>query len=260
MGLVSCAPSVTSSVPDLLGTEVAALRRDLARQESRIEELSNRLFVLADRLAMPPPVAESQVAPTPTTLKVVKLLPDSPPAGDQEPEETPEAPGPTVDIRLNGAGELTALPVTPMPPSPKLGDRADAEKQFEQALAAYKDGQVELAHQRFAQFLKRFPTHPYADNAVFWMGECRFDARDYGRAVAEYAKVLKKFPKSNKAADALFKLGVAYERLGEGAKARQVFEAVVATYARSAWADLARSHLTTLGAATARPIEEGSTR
>ncbi|MBI3179426.1 MAG: tetratricopeptide repeat protein, partial [Deltaproteobacteria bacterium] len=55
--------------------------------------------------------------------------------------------------------------------------------------------------------------------------------------------VVKRHPRSNKVPDALFKIGLAYERLGDSDKARTAFQDLVAGFPKSAMADLARSHL-----------------
>jgi tol-pal system protein YbgF len=264
--LVSCASTVGELELKRLSTAVEAMRADLSRQQGQVEELSNRLFVLSDRLETP----TSTVDPGPLTpgLKVVRLVPEvvtEEESGDDG-STTPLATGlddggPSVVITLAADGEPQPLSVVSVPPPPRLGDSGDADKLFGAALSAYREGQVEDAYRRFAVFLKKFPTHAIAANAVYWMGECRFDAREYRQAVAQYARVVKKYPGSNKIPDSLFKIGVAYERLGEMAKAQQVFEAILTTYPKSALAELARHHAATL-AGTAKGLvpQEGSSR
>jgi tol-pal system protein YbgF len=224
-------------------TMIDELRDQLNRQEAHIEELSNRVFVLYDRVDTAR--VEMGRASTPPTLEVVKLVPDeeAPPAVADGGDDA------AVVIQLRDDGELEALPTREVPPPPRNGPpERGAEEVFTQALNDYRQGQVESAYRGFAQFLARFPRHAYADNAVYWMGECRYDAREYRAAVAEFAKVLKRFPRSNKVPDALFKLGLAYERLGEREVARKAFADVVAGYPKSAFAELARAHLDALAA------------
>ena len=258
-GAGGCASSAHDPELKRLSDAVLALQKDVSRQDSRIEELSNRMFVISDRVETP--AAAVEPTPSPPELKIVRLVPEVATEDDGGGAAGPDDSGPTVVIKLNADGEPAALPVVSVPPAPKLGDRGDADKLFGAALAAYREGQVEEAHQRFAAFLKKFPGHAYADNAVYWMGECRFDAHEYRKAVLEFTRVIKKFPRSNKVPDALFKMGIAYERLGEQAKARQVFDAILMTYPKSALAELARHHLTALASAAKGPVpQEGSSR
>ena len=78
--------------------------------------------------------------------------------------------------------------------------------------------------------------------AVFGLVALLYAAVGFGGLPA-VGKHLKDFPRSSKAPDALFKMGLAYERLGEAQQARQAFDAVVSIYPKSAMVDLARTHL-----------------
>jgi tol-pal system protein YbgF len=240
--LSACAASAQEAEVRQLRATLAELRGQLNRQEARIEELSNRVFVLYDRVDSAR--VELGRASTPPSLEVVKLVPDEAEPAPVPASESDEA---AVVIELREDGELEALPTRDVPPPPK-SERPErgAEAVFTEALNAYRQGQVEDAYQGFARFLQRFPRHAYADNAVYWMGECRYDAKEYRAALGEFAKVLKRFPRSNKAPDALFKMGLAYERLGELDTARKAFTDVVVGYPKSALAELARTHLDAL--------------
>ena len=59
--------------------------------------------------------------------------------------------------------------------------------------------------------------------------------------------MIKRYPRSNKVPDALLKIGLAYERLGQTEMARKAYQDVVSAYPRSAMADLTRSHLGATG-------------
>jgi tol-pal system protein YbgF len=221
-----------------LQESVEDLRAQVRRQEDRIEELSNRVFVLADRVDSAR--VEASRPEVPPELEVVRLVPDEPEA---RPERTTAEPEADVVIALSDEGELAALPVKKVPPPLHGSKRPQAEASFRNALASYRQGRLKAAYAAFAEFLERFPRHAYADNARYWMGECRFDAKEYREAIRQFAQVIKRYPRSNKVPDALLKIGLAYERIGEAAMARRAFEDVVSSYPRSALADLARSHL-----------------
>jgi TolA-binding protein len=64
--------------------------------------------------------------------------------------------------------------------------------------------------------------------------------------VTELSRVLERYPRSNKAPDALMKMGMAHEKLGRPDLARRAFQKVLDTYPQSALADLARARLGTL--------------
>ncbi len=241
----ACGPSSYEQDQRRLLMSIDALRTELLRQQDRVEELSNRVFVLADRVDSARVEASRPEAPP--ALEVVRLVPEAPTA------TPPPAPDPSEDgevvITHGDDGELAALSVTPEVPPPRTTGRKarpKAERVFREALSAYRQGEIEAAYARFAAFLEAFPRHAYADNARYWMGECRFDAKEYREAIRQFADVIKRYPRSNKVPDALWKMGLAYERLGESDMAKRAFQDVVSGYPRSALADLARSHLVAL--------------
>lgn len=246
IGTGACATSAPDQEVARLGEAVAKLQLRVTKHNSRIEELSNQVFVLSDRVDAARVDAER--SPEPPRLKVVRLVPDprprtvppSAPAADDE--------GPAATIRLGDDGQPTALPIAPVAPPPNHTPSPGAERAFRDALAAYRQAKVELAYNRFARFLREHQHHPYADNARYWMGECRYDAKEYRQAVREFAAVIEQYPRSNKVPDALLKLGLAYEKLDEQSKARRAFSDLIAGYPRSAMADLARAHLGTMAA------------
>ncbi len=235
------------------------LERRLEAQNARIEELSNQVFVLADRVDSAR--VEMKRLQEPPALEVVKLVPDGEPypseptADAGAATETSAAAVDGFGLKLNGDGEPAVIPVVDVraPVLRAKPKRRGAERSFRDALAAYRQGQVEIAFKRFSRFVRDYPGHVYADNARYWMGECRYDAREYRQAIQQFATVLKRYPGSNKIPDTLLKLGLAYDRLGQRAEARQAFRDLVAAYPRSAVADLARTHLK-------QPVASGGTR
>ncbi|MBI5512008.1 MAG: tol-pal system protein YbgF [Deltaproteobacteria bacterium] len=264
LNAVACAESAEVVELRRLSSQVEAMQRVQAQYDAKMEELANRVYVLS-RPQAPPSAPAGAAVPTPPELKVVRLVPQSKNSeGDDRlaasSEDARSADGPAVVIKLAGDGEPEALPVVRVPPPPRLTESGDAAKMFDAALAAYRDGRLDAAYQRFAAFVHRFPAHAAADSAAYWMGECRFDAEEYRKAVDEFGRVLKKFPKSDKAPDALFKIGAAYERLGDAGKARDAFAAVLSTYPKSAVADLARRRIDAADPGSRSNPEGGSSR
>jgi len=242
---IGCGPSTYEQDQRRLQAGLDEMRTQLLHQEDRVEELSNRVFVLADRVDSAR--VEASRSEAPPELKVVHLVPDPAPApAPSVPPATDPSEDEEVVITLGEDGELSATSVAKARPPPARKSRLKAEAVFRDALTAYRQGEVEGAYSGFAAFLKTFPRHAYADNARYWMGECRLDAKEYREAIRQFANVIKRYPRSNKVPDALWKMGLAYERLGEAEMAKRAFEDVVSGYPRSALADLARSHLGSL--------------
>ena len=87
------------------------------------------------------------------------------------------------------------------------------------------------------------PTGQLADNALFWIGETYFAAGDYKNAMRFYERVTKDFATENKAPDAMYKLGVSYEKISDLGMARKTFEECIRKYPYSTPAASAKQEL-----------------
>jgi tol-pal system protein YbgF len=104
------------------------------------------------------------------------------------------------------------------------GDAATAKKEAEHALALYAARDFDGALDALGAFLVRWPDHASAEAATFARGECYVAKGELVQAAEEYEAVLARYPHGSKAADALLRLGVAQQRLGNGEKAHAAFE------------------------------------
>jgi tol-pal system protein YbgF len=115
------------------------------------------------------------------------------------------------------------------------------------ALATYKALEHGQAVLQFLDFLARYPGHPLAINAQYWIGEAYYSQRDYRQALLEFQKVLQMpAPAGNrKPADALLKLGLCYSNLREPESAEKAWQQLLQQHPRSESAAHARSLLRT---------------
>lgn len=135
--------------------------------------------------------------------------------------------------------------------------RIDAEKKKLAERIATKDGYYgyaketldagknEEARGLFADFLTKWKSDPLAANAQYWIGESLYAEKKYREAVFEFRKVGEQWPKSEKAPDALLKMGFAFYELGLGDEGKLFLEEVVRTHPKSNAAKLAKSKLGT---------------
>jgi tol-pal system protein YbgF len=145
------------------------------------------------------------------------------PPGD--PLAQPEVGGP-IDLSAlaGGAPELSqglnppsgqqtaAIPVTPAPTRALSGTPRD---EYDLAYGYILTGDYQLAEQSFQNWLAAFPNDPQAADAQFWLGESRFQQKEYREAANAFLGVYKSAPQSAKAPDALLKLGMSLAALGE---------------------------------------------
>ena len=82
-----------------------------------------------------------------------------------------------------------------------------------------------------------------ADDALYWMGEANYFKRDYNAALGSYQDLLSRFPRSERAPDALLKVGFSQLELKQTATGRATLERVTREYPDSTAAGLARQRL-----------------
>jgi tol-pal system protein YbgF len=102
------------------------------------------------------------------------------------------------------------------------------------------------AVREFDQFLKDFPDSSLAANAQYWKAEGHFALGDYAMAVAEFQKVVEKYPQSDKVCDARLKQGYCFLERGEKDKARAFLTEVTQHCAATPSADKAAEKLADL--------------
>jgi tol-pal system protein YbgF len=175
--------------------------------------------------------------------------------GDGPPADEVDETGPRPSIKLSGSGagrgrrglqidgsayedESTGLDTsdyTTPPPATGRPSALDpnAKHAYDQAIALVNKKAYGEALEKFASFLVKYPDHPYAENALYWRGECYVAQGEYARAIEQFESVLARFPSGNKAADALLKLGLTEQKVGDADKAKAAFERLERDYPRS---------------------------
>ncbi len=134
----------------------------------------------------------------------------------------------------------TPHPQTPTP-RPKPGAREKAL--YDDALATFKRGNTKTAKEKFKKFITSFPNSSYKVNALFWIGECFYKAKDYAEAIIKYDEIIAGYPQHPKAASALLKQGFAFLQLGDATDGKLILEKVVSNYPKSDQAEIARRKL-----------------
>lgn len=169
--------------------------------------------------------------------------------------------GPRLVLKLHGAGAPSAgralsgpdpsqvtekIPVIPLPKRKVARQVAASIKpmqEYRAAMEKYKTGQHALAAEAFSAFFKRYAKHAYADNSLYWLGECFYDMKKYQLAVKMFRQVVEQYPAGNKAPDALLKMAYCYLRLKAKDPARTILAEVKASYPKSRVAHLASEAL-----------------
>jgi tol-pal system protein YbgF len=115
------------------------------------------------------------------------------------------------------------------------------DQMYDVSLQQYRRGSLATARLGFREFLRVFPTHERAADALFYIGES-FEQAAPDSATAVYDQLVRTYPNSPRAPSALYKQGLLAEQRGDRTTARNFYGRVIAGYPRSPEADLARQN------------------
>ena len=129
---------------------------------------------------------------------------------------------------------------------PSAEVKTDPKTAYIACYKLFQDGQYAKAREEFQKFLKQHPKTTYSDNAQFWIGETWYVEKKYERAIVEYEKVIQGFPAGDKVQDALLKQGMSFQKLGDKASAKIVYQQIIKKYPQTNQAKTSRTKLSEL--------------
>lgn len=147
-------------------------------------------------------------------------------------------------------GTTTAAP-TPATTS-SVNPGVSAQRLYDTSWGDYTAGNYTLAIQGFESYLRAFPKSTRAHEAQLYIGESYAWEKKDMDAVTAYDRVITNYPGSPSVPTAYYKRGLAFERLGEPARARESYEAVIKQFPDSQQATLAKARLESTNRPTAR--------
>jgi tol-pal system protein YbgF len=124
----------------------------------------------------------------------------------------------------------------PSGPEPKAQPSAldpEARKTYERALGLVQAKKYAEGIEALSAFMAKYPDHPYVENATYWKGEAYFAQGDHARAAAEFESIATRSALGIKTPDALLKLGMSQEKLGQPDKARASYERLLREFPKS---------------------------
>lgn len=131
-------------------------------------------------------------------------------------------------------------PVTKAYRQPEAGERK-AYEQIQDLI--HKDRKYDEAINRIYDFVDKYPEGDLSVNAYYWLGEVYLVKPQLEQAKQAFTIVATRYADHRKAPDAVYKLGIALDRLGEKNEAKSRMESVVRNYPESNAAKLAQKYL-----------------
>ena len=142
---------------------------------------------------------------------------------EENPEEDQQPPKKEDAVEDQQQGEEEE-PKSPLPPN------LSPQEIYNMAYADYLKGNFALAIDGFKIYLDNFAQSPFADNALYWIGECYFSQKEYEEAITRYNQLILNYPLGDKVPAAYLHKGISLMELDRNEEALSVFKLMVSKY------------------------------
>lgn len=203
-----------------LVAQIEALREELRQLRGQIEVVSNNIDMAAKR-------QRDMYVDLDTRLRRL----EQPAAGVAPPPAGAAAPAAAGSV----APATAAVPAT-----------ADESRVYEAAQNQRRNGNYQGAIIAFQNFIAQYPRSTLAPRAQYWIGDSRFNLRDFKNAIADQQRLIGTYPDSPSVPDALLNIASSQVELGDTAAARKTMDGLVERYPASEAAEKAKRRLATL--------------
>ncbi|MGP1667026.1 MAG: tol-pal system protein YbgF [Rhodanobacter sp.] len=217
-----------------LVNQMQQIQEQLRQQQGMIEELQHHLRQLEDKNKVQYVDLESRVE------RIEGGTAGASTAAPVGSNPTSAAPAATA----GQAGNSVAAPSTAGASAPAaVADPAAMQASYTVAFNALRGGDYVQASRAFRDFIKQYPAQSLTPNAYYWLGESYYVTMNYPVALETFQSLLSQFPQSEKAADALLKVGYSQLELKQVDAAQATLTAVGNRYPGTNAANLAKERL-----------------
>ena len=168
-----------------------------------------------------------------------------------EPGAFPQAPVTSDAGTVPGTTPGGAAPQTSAT-QPATNPGVQPQRLFDSSYGDYATGNYVLAVQGFESYLGYFPRSARAHEAQLYVGESLAGQKKDLEAIAAYDRVIANYAGSASVPTAYYKRGMAFERLGEPARARESYETLLKQFPDTQQAVLAKQRLESTNRPTTR--------
>jgi len=150
-----------------------------------------------------------------------------------------QAAAPAASAPLAAPAPAAQAPTPPVPEGKREPVTPAVQALYDRGYTLYHQKHFVDAEASFQRFLQAEPNSELADNAQYWIGECRYSRGDMRGALAAFRETVTRYPAGNKTADALLKEGMSLESLGDKEAARNTYQEVLRRFPGTAVAAVA---------------------
>lgn len=159
-------------------------------------------------------------------MEIKKASPLTPEEPEQEkevqPEKTPPPKKETVEEKKEEQTEEE--------PKPSISPNLSPQEVYNMARSDYLKGNFQLSIDGFKIYIEQFPESPFADNALYWIGECYFSQKDFEKAIEQFNQLLLSYPRGDKIPAAYLKKGISFMELEKKEEALSVLKLLISKY------------------------------
>jgi len=214
--------------------QMQQLQAQVQQLQGQIEELQHNLQELNDKNKAQYADLDSRLGRLEGGSAAAGNAPANPQAG------TPPA---AVAVVAPAAGNTNSNNGQANAPAAGSADPAAAQAAYDVAFKALRAGDYVQASRQFRSFIQQYPNHALTPNAYYWLGESYYVTMNYPVALESFQRLLSQFPQSDKAPDALLKVGYSQLELKQNAAAKATLSSVTTKYPGSKAASLAQERL-----------------
>lgn len=226
------------AMPDLnpLMRRIDELEEGLGRITGQMEVLGHEVDQLTqktERLQKQMDLQAAAQAKGETAAEPAAPMPDSAQLASVTPAKPPVAEG--LGTPPSVLGKIPADTPLPKPD-------ADPKRQFDAAMNLLSRARYDEASDAFRAFADAHPDEDRAADALYWTGDIAYSTKkDYPAAARDFAELIKKYPKAQRAPDGMLKLGLALFEMGQAKEACAAVLALPAKYPGATPGVLARA-------------------
>ena len=104
---------------------------------------------------------------------------------------------------------------------------------FQLGKTKFESGLTRMARAIFREFVKRWPDHELADDAVLMKGETLFKEGRFTESIDAYRKVYEEYQEGDRYKEAVLRIGLAYVRSNRCKKALKIYRFAASTFRNS---------------------------
>jgi len=204
-----------------LQTQQASLREDQKKLPAQYQVLLEKLDAISVQLSR---FSEELMEIKESSLSILQKEVQTEESGEEKEDVQEPPPEKKPGEELKTGEESEEKQKSPLPPN------LSPQEIYNMAYADYLKGNFQLAIDGFKIYVDNFAQSPFADNALYWIGECHFSQEEYEQAINRFNELILTFPLGDKIPAAYLKKGISLMKLERNEEALAVFKLLVSKY------------------------------